>query len=94
MRDPRDYGIASCTPEELHGSDAAENAARLRAALTGGDTPAHREALVLGAALALEVCGATPDASSGVARARKAIASGAAAKLLADLEAFGREASA
>jgi anthranilate phosphoribosyltransferase len=94
VRDGRDYGVASCMPEDLRGGDAAENAARLKAALGGADTAAHREALVLGAALALEVCGLTPDAQSGVARARDAIASGAAAKLLAALEAFGREVGA
>ena len=94
VRDPRDYGIDGCSPADLRGGDAAENAARLRAALGGDDTTAHREALVLGAALALEVSGAVGDARAGVARARDAITSGAAAKLLLELETFGREVDA
>jgi anthranilate phosphoribosyltransferase len=93
-RDPRDAGIARCTLEDLRGADPASNAARLKAALGGGDTAAHRDALVLGAALALEVAGLAPDAVSAVARARAAIESGAATKLLEDLAAFGKEASA
>lgn len=93
-RDPRDAGVARCSLEDLRGADAASNAARLKAALGGGDTAAHRDALVLGAALALEVAGVAPDAASGVARARAAIDSGAAAKLLDGLAAFGTEVSA
>jgi anthranilate phosphoribosyltransferase len=90
-RDSRDYGLAQCTLDDLRGGDATSNAARVRAALEGGDTQAHRDALVLGAALALEVTGAEPDARAGVQRARAAIDSGAAAKLVANLVAFGQE---
>src|SRR5690606_33326590 len=92
VRDPRDYGIEACALEGLRGGDAADNAARLKAALEGGDTAAHRDALVLNAALALEVAGAVPDARRGVGRAREALASGAAADLLAKLSAFGKPA--
>jgi anthranilate phosphoribosyltransferase len=90
-RDPRDAGIERCPLDDLRGADAAGNAARLRAALAGGDTRAHRDALVLGAALALEVTGAEPDARRAVARALAALASGAGAKLLARLAAFAKE---
>ena len=90
-RDPRDYGIAVCDLHELAGGDAALNAARLMAALGGADTRGHRDALVLGAALALEVSGAVTDAAAGVARARAAIEDGSGARLLARLAAFGRE---
>jgi anthranilate phosphoribosyltransferase len=93
-RDPRDAGIARCSLEDLRGADPASNAARLKAALGGGDTAAHRDALVLGAALALEVAGLAPDAASAVAQARAAIESSAATKLLKDLAAFGTEVSA
>ena len=94
VRDPRDYGIARCELAELEGGDAAANAARLRDALTGGDTAAHRDALALGAALALEVSGTVKDARDGVARARAAIDDGSAARLLDRLRAFGAELSA
>ena len=91
VRDPRDAGIARCAHDELRGADSATNAARLKAALAGGDTPGHREALVLGAALALEVTGLAPDAASAVTRARAGLASGAATRLIEGLAAFGKD---
>jgi anthranilate phosphoribosyltransferase len=91
VRDPRDAGIARCAHDELRGADSATNAARLKAALAGGDTPGHREALVLGAALALEVTGLAPDTTSAVARARAGLASGAATRLVEGLATFGKE---
>jgi anthranilate phosphoribosyltransferase len=90
VRDPRDYGLKTCALDDLRGGDAAHNAARLKAALEGGDTAAHRDALVLGAALALEVTGTVADARRGVERAREALAAGAASELLAKLTAFGK----
>jgi anthranilate phosphoribosyltransferase len=91
VRDPRDLGIERCTLEDLQGGDAAANAARLREALAGRDTAAHRDALVLGAALALEVTGTEPDARSAVERARAALANGAGERLLATITAFAKE---
>jgi anthranilate phosphoribosyltransferase len=91
VRDPRDAGIARCTLEELRGAETAVNAARLKAALAGGDTAGHRDALVLGAALALEVTGVAADAATAVARARETLLSGAAAHLVEALAAFGKE---
>jgi len=88
VRDPRDVGLERCSVEDLRGGEAAENAARLRAALEGGDTSAHRDALVLGAALALEVTGSAADFADGVVKARAAIEDGRAKALverLADL---------
>jgi anthranilate phosphoribosyltransferase len=63
----------------------------LKDALCGQDTSAHRDALVLGAALALEVTGIAPDGRAAVARARAALDSGAARQLLADVAVFGKE---
>jgi len=91
VRDPRDAGIERCAHDDLRGADAATNAARLKAALAGSDTPGHREALVLGAALALEVTGLAANAPSAVARAREGLASGAAIRLVEGLAAFGKE---
>src|SRR5690606_15194830 len=93
VRDPRDYGLAPCAAEALGGGDAAENAARLKAALAGEDEAAHRDALALGAALALEVTGDARDTREGVERARAAIADGAAARLIDCLANVGREGS-
>jgi anthranilate phosphoribosyltransferase len=91
VRDPADLGLARCAPDELRGADVATNAARLKGALAGEDTAAHRDALVLGAALALEVSGAVPDARRGVARARDALAAGEGRRLVDAIAAFGRE---
>ncbi len=93
VRDPADYGLARCGVEALKGGDAVDNARRLEAALRGEDAPAHRDALVLGAALALEVTGEATDAPAAIERAQAAIEDGAAARLLARLAELGREAA-
>lgn len=85
VRDPKDVGLARCSAEDLLGGEAEVNAERLRGALAGDDTAAHRDALVLGAALALEVTGTAPDLASGVEAARAAIADGRAAAIVAGL---------
>jgi anthranilate phosphoribosyltransferase len=90
IRDPKDLGLARCTLDELRGGDAATNAARLRAALAGDDTQAHRDAIVLGCALALEVTGAEPDARRAVSRARQVLSSGAGQRLLFAIERFAK----
>ena len=88
-REPVDLGLPRCAPESLLGGDAWTNARALRAALTGEPGP-HADALVLGAALALEVTGAAPGPGKAVARARRAIVDGSAARTLDRLAAFGR----
>ena len=88
VRDPADYGLSRCTAEALRGGEPEENAGRLRDALCGGDTLAHREALILGAALALEVTGAAVDAGSAVRRARQALEDGSGRRFVEDLQAF------
>jgi anthranilate phosphoribosyltransferase len=84
IRDPAEFGVARCSPEDLAGGDAPENARRLRAALSGGCGP-DRNAIVLGAALALEVTGREPDLVHALTAAERSIDSGAAAKLLQEL---------
>ena len=93
VRDPADYGIARCEPGDLAGGDAAENAAALREALTGGAGP-HRDALTLGAGLALEVTGRVSTLGEGIQEARSAIDRGAAEALLDRLAEFGPGAGA
>lgn len=88
VRTPEDYGLSRCTPEALTGGEAAHNAAELVAVLgTSCDASrhAHRDALLLGAALALECAGVTRDATEGIAIARAAIADGKAARLVQGL---------
>ena len=94
-RDPADAGVPRCSAADLAGADAAHNAERLREALSGRDSAAHRNALVIGAALALEVTGTEPGFGSAVERAHRAIADGSAARLLERVDAFAAsEASA
>jgi anthranilate phosphoribosyltransferase len=88
VRDPADYGIGRCEPADLAGGDASENAAALRAALTGAHGP-HRDALLLGAGLALEVAGEVATLADGVHAAGCGIDDGSAAKLLDGLARVG-----
>ncbi|HMI37717.1 MAG TPA: anthranilate phosphoribosyltransferase [Steroidobacteraceae bacterium] len=88
LRSPGDYGLAACTTADLAGGDAPHNAQLLRRALSGEERGAARDALLLGAALALEVTGTEPAPRLAVARAAAAIDSGAAAELLAKLAQF------
>jgi len=87
-RDPRDYGISRCMPDDLVGGDAARNAKALESVLTGTDAGPHRDALVLGAGLVLELTGTVNGLEDGIARARSAIDSGAAASVLQQLRDF------
>jgi anthranilate phosphoribosyltransferase len=79
--DPRFHGVPRCSAASLAGGDARHNADRLRAAL-GGEPGSHRDALALGAALALEVSDRVRGLSEGVEVARRAIDDGRAARLL------------
>jgi anthranilate phosphoribosyltransferase len=90
LRDARELGMARCSPADLAGGDAAENAAALRAVFEGGDRGAHRDAVVLNAALALEVTGNAPSLEAGVRAAAAAIDRGDAARMLERLAEFGR----
>jgi len=82
VRNPADYGLATCQPSALAGGDALHNARALEAVLTGEDRGAHRDCLLLGTALALEVAGIAAEPREGIARATAAIDSGAARSLL------------
>ncbi len=90
VRDARDLGMARCSPADLAGGDAGHNAAGLRAVFEGRDRGPHRDAIVLNAALALEVTGASPAAASAVAAASEAIDRGDGLRLLERLAVFGR----
>lgn len=90
-RSAADFGLAACAESELKGSDATHNAACLAAVLRGEQGGAHRDALVMGAALVAEVTGLAPDAANGARLAASAIDDGRAARLLDSIVAFGRE---
>jgi anthranilate phosphoribosyltransferase len=87
-RNPAHYGIAPCSPADLAGGDAGENARALEAVLSGHDHGPHREALVLGAGLVLDLTGRARGLRRGIEVARRALEAGAAARVLAQLRAF------
>ena len=87
VRGPADYGLPECAPAALAGGDAAHNARELRRVFDGDDRGAHRDALLMGAALVLEVQGSVEDPEAGVAAAAAALDDGRAAGLLTDLRA-------
>ncbi|MGH8206532.1 MAG: anthranilate phosphoribosyltransferase [Steroidobacteraceae bacterium] len=89
QRAPADYGLPLCRPDALAGGDAQYNARELKRVLTGESRGAHRDALLLGAALALEVTGRESSPRAAGARAAQGIDSGAARELLSRLERFG-----
>jgi len=82
QRAPEDYGLQRCAPDDLKGGDAKHNARELTRVFTGDDTGAHRDALLMGTSLVLEVQGVAADPRDGVARAAAAIDDGRAARLL------------
>ncbi len=84
-RTPEDYGVPRCAPRELAGGDAVRNARALERVFTGGDRGAHRNALLMGASLVLELTGRAADAKEGIAMAAEALDSGAGERLLAGL---------
>ncbi|MBV8307955.1 MAG: anthranilate phosphoribosyltransferase [Gammaproteobacteria bacterium] len=89
VRSAADYGLRSCAAAELAGGDAAHNARALQAVLVGEDRGAHRDCLLLGTALALELAGLAREPREGVARAAAAIDRGEAARLLESLSLHG-----
>ena len=88
-RDPREYGFARCAPGELAGGDAAHNAAGMRAVFAGEDRGPPRAALVLNAALVLELTGAEREPRAAIRVASEAIDRGDALRLLEKIAAFG-----
>jgi anthranilate phosphoribosyltransferase len=89
IRDPEELGFARCRLGDLAGGDAADNAAALGRVMDGEPGP-QREAVVLGAALVLEMVGRAPDAAAGVAQARAALDDGRGRAVLARVAEFGR----
>jgi anthranilate phosphoribosyltransferase len=87
--DPLELGIERCDPGELRGGDPQTNAAALRAVL-GGAEGGHRSAVILNAAGGIAAAGHAESLRDGIARARDAIDSGAAAARLDELAEFSR----
>ena len=86
VRTPEDYGLDRCAPEDLAGGDAEYNANELKRVFNGEDKGAHRDALLMGTSLVLEVQGTAKDAKQGVEIANAALDDGAAAAFLERLQ--------
>jgi anthranilate phosphoribosyltransferase len=87
--DPLELGIARCSSDELRGGDPQANAAALRAVLAGADG-GHRSAVILNAAGGIAAAGHAESLHDGIALAREAIDSGAAAARLEELVEFSQ----
>jgi anthranilate phosphoribosyltransferase len=93
-RSAEEFMLPQCSVEDLKGGDAAYNAEHLRAVLDGREQGAHRNALILQAALVLELLGKAASAQDAAHMAQDAIESGAGRRLLEKLTAFGQQQSA
>jgi anthranilate phosphoribosyltransferase len=78
---PSDAGLSEARLEELHGGDAQANAAIIRQILDG-HRGAKTDATLFNAGAALVVAGVESNLRSGVERAREAVQSGMARRLL------------
>jgi anthranilate phosphoribosyltransferase len=85
--DPLELGVDRCDPDELRGGTPEENARRIREVFTGGNG-GRRSAILLNAAGAIAAGGHAVDLREGLAAAREALDSGAAAERLDQLVAF------
>jgi len=82
QRTPEDYGLERCAPGDLAGGDADHNARELVRVFAGEDKGAHRDALLMGTSLVLEVQGVVSTAREGVEQAAGAIDDGRAERFL------------
>ncbi len=82
---PADAGLPTAPAEAIRGGEPAENAAALTALLAGAPGP-YRDIVLFNAAAALVVAGAAADLKAGVAKAAKAVDTGAANLVLTRLK--------
>jgi anthranilate phosphoribosyltransferase len=81
---PADFGMAEAKPADLRGGSAAENAAALRAVLSGTEGP-YRDIVMMNAAAALVATGHAEDLQAGLQKAVASVDGGAAAAALNQL---------
>ena len=89
-RSAEEFALPPCSADDLKGGDAAYNAQHLRAVLEGLDRGPHRSAIVLQAALVLELMDKTSSAKEAARMAQDAIEAGAGRQILERIAAFGR----
>ena len=79
---PEDFGMTTCDKSELRGGEPAENAAITRAILSGADTSAKRDAVLLNAGASLYIAEKAASIAEGIKLAQSLIDSGAATSTL------------
>jgi anthranilate phosphoribosyltransferase len=90
--EPEEFGMARAGLQEIAGGDATENAAIIRAILSGEKSP-RRDVVLLNAAAALVAAGRADHIAGAIPLAAASIDSGAATKKLAALAEFTSRAS-
>lgn len=88
-RSAEEFGLPRCSAADLKGGDAAYNARHLTDVLEDRDRGPHRNAIVLQAALVLEMLGKAAAPRAAARMAEDAIEAGAGRVLLQKLAAFG-----
>jgi anthranilate phosphoribosyltransferase len=83
--DPADYGIARASIDELRGSDAKTNANIIRDILSGKETGAKKDMVVINAAAAIIVANIVNDFASAIKIAESSISEGKASMCLEKL---------
>jgi anthranilate phosphoribosyltransferase len=79
---PEDFGLSRHAPDGLLGGDAHLNARILRDVLSGRETGAPRDVILLNAGAAIFVSGKTETIEAGVRRSEESIETGAAERAL------------
>ncbi|MFN2564483.1 MAG: anthranilate phosphoribosyltransferase [Gemmatimonadaceae bacterium] len=85
--DPREYDVATATPDQLAGGTPRDNASIITAVLRGEANPGATAAVVLNAAAAIYVSGRVESFGDAVLSARNALESGAGLAALERLRA-------
>jgi anthranilate phosphoribosyltransferase len=80
--EPEDAGIERASQDTVRGGDVAENAARFRSLLQGAGSTAEQDITILNAAAMLVTAGQSSSLREGADRARDALLSGRAGKVL------------
>lgn len=88
--DPRDFGMKPAQVSELQGGDAQQNAAILESILSGKETGAKLDMVLLNAGATIACAGLADHMGDGIETAREAISSGAALKRLRLLQEMSR----
>ena len=88
--EPGQFGLSEAPLEQIAGGEPQENAAVIRTAFEGEEGPA-RDVILLNAGAAIYAGGRADDLGAGVQRAREAVDSGAAVRMLEALAVRSRE---